>query len=276
MSLALKNYLVNKAFPIEAAPLIQCITNEITAESMANALLYVGAKPVMADDPREFAEILAASNALLLNLGHISPTREENILKAATFAESKKIPFVVDLVGVAASSLRLELAEKLLLRQPAVVKGNLSELRRFCHLSSAGRGVDGASQDQSETARQELLEEMQKMAQKNPATLFLATGEKDLLVSHQHLYILDNGVAELDQFTGTGDIVGALIAALIGGGVPAEKACVTAVSYFNRCGEEAKLKTQGLADFREETLNQLSLLGEKKWQETVKGAINYV
>ena len=37
-------------FPLTTAPLIQCITNEITCESMANALLYIDAKPIMADD----------------------------------------------------------------------------------------------------------------------------------------------------------------------------------------------------------------------------------
>lgn len=41
-------------FPLTTAPLIQCITNEITCESMANALLYIDAKPIMADDPRNF------------------------------------------------------------------------------------------------------------------------------------------------------------------------------------------------------------------------------
>ena len=30
-------------FPLTTAPLIQCITNEITCESMANALLYIDA-----------------------------------------------------------------------------------------------------------------------------------------------------------------------------------------------------------------------------------------
>lgn len=37
-------------FPLTTAPLIQCITNEITCESMANALLYIDAKPIMADE----------------------------------------------------------------------------------------------------------------------------------------------------------------------------------------------------------------------------------
>ena len=33
----------------QESPLIHCMTNEITCESMAKALLYVNSKPIMAD-----------------------------------------------------------------------------------------------------------------------------------------------------------------------------------------------------------------------------------
>ena len=56
-------------FPITEASLVHCITNEVTCETVANALLYVGAKPIMASDPREFAELFRQTDSLLLNLG---------------------------------------------------------------------------------------------------------------------------------------------------------------------------------------------------------------
>ena len=37
-------------------------------ESMANALLYIDAKPIMADDPREFPQLFQQTSALVLNL----------------------------------------------------------------------------------------------------------------------------------------------------------------------------------------------------------------
>ena len=42
----------------ETAPLIHCITNYVTANDVANLLLAIGARPVMADDPAEAAEII--------------------------------------------------------------------------------------------------------------------------------------------------------------------------------------------------------------------------
>ena len=44
--------VLENIFPLQR-PLIHCITNGITKELVANALLYVGAKPIMAEDKRE-------------------------------------------------------------------------------------------------------------------------------------------------------------------------------------------------------------------------------
>lgn len=118
-------------FPLTTAPLIQCITNEITCESMANALLYIDAKPIMADDPREFPQLFQQTSALVLNLGHLSQEREQSLLAASDYARQVNKPTVVDLVGYGASDIRNEVGEKLVHNQPTVVKGNLSEMRTF-------------------------------------------------------------------------------------------------------------------------------------------------
>jgi len=261
-------------FPLTTAPLIQCITNEITCESMANALLYIDAKPIMADDPREFPQLFQQTSALVLNLGHLSQEREQSLLAASDYARQVNKPTVVDLVGYGASDIRNEVGEKLVHNQPTVVKGNLSEMRTFCQLVSHGRGVDGSPLDQSEEAIEELIQALRQQTQKFPQTVFLATGIQDVLVSQEQVIVLQNGVPELDCFTGTGDLVGALVAALLGEGNAPMTAAVAAVSYFNLCGEKAKTKSQGLADFRQNTLNQLSLLmKEKDWFEAVKGRV---
>lgn len=262
------------ALPLTSSPLVQCITNEITVESMANALLYIDAKPVMADDQREFPEFFAQSDALLLNLGHISEVRQQNLLAAGKFAQATNQPTVIDLVGVSATQLRYDLGHQLLVNHPNVVKGNISEMRRFADLKSTGRGVDGSQLDQSATALGELAASLQQLTQAFPTTTFLATGKIDLVVSAKGTWYLKNGVPQLDRFTGTGDIVGALIAALLGTGLANDAAVVVAVSYFNCCGEvaAAQNRTGGLAAFREGTLNQLSLLAATAdWLQMVKG-----
>lgn len=259
---------LQKVFPLTKSPLVHCITNEITCETVANALLYVNAKPVMGDDPREFPDFFSQSDSLLLNLGHISPTREEALLLGARLAQEHQAPMVLDLVGVAATKLRYELAWKITGYQPQVIKGNFSEMRSFCGLPSAGRGVDGSPVDQTPAARQELAQAMKTVAQKAQSVL-LATGAVDLVTDGKAVFHLQNGVSQLDRFTGSGDLVGALIAALLGSGLPPFVSGVAAVSYLNIAGERAK-DSVGLGNFRSETLNQLSLLMEEDWWQAIR------
>lgn len=257
------------------SPLIHCLTNEITCESVANALLYVNSKPIMADDPREFNELFQQTDGLLLNLGHISVEREAQILAASHYAKEYQKPTVIDVVGISASSLRKELTFTLMKDSPSVVKGNTSEMRRLCDLQSKGRGVDAHESDQDRAALKELGQSLKELTKQFPNTTFLATGETDVIVSNQRIFYLTNGVPELDKMTGTGDIVGALIAALLGQGEAVLISVIGAVSYFNIAGEKAKNALTlpiGLADFRHQLMNQLSLLtSTTNWWEDIRG-----
>lgn len=259
----------------KTSPLIHCITNEVTCESMANALLYVNSKPIMAMDQREFTQLFQQTDGLLLNLGHLSVEREQQLISASEFALKFNTPTVVDVVGVSASSIRKDVALTLLKNRPTVVKGNTSEMRKLCGLLSHGRGVDGNQSDQEKTSLIELAEKLNEWTQKYPATSFLATGETDVIVTKDNSIFLSNGVPELDQITGTGDIVGALITSLLAQNYSVQDSLVGAVTYFNVCGEKAK-KTCGnqfgMADFRHQLFNELSVMHDKEnWWHQVKG-----
>lgn len=261
----------------QQSPLIHCVTNEITCESMANALLYVNSKPIMADDPREFDELFQQTNGLLLNLGHLSPEREKQLIISSEYAKRFKTPTVIDVVGVSASSLRKKLALSLMTNEPQVVKGNTSEMKKLVDLESHGRGVDGHASDQNQASLEKLSEKLKEYTSKYPETCFLATGKTDVIVTKEATYFLKNGVPELDKITGTGDMVGALIASLLGQGETVETSLIIAVSYFNLCGEKAVQQVSQpipMSDFRNQLMNQLStLLEEENWWKDIKGEI---
>ena len=48
----------------EKNPLVHCITNYVTANTVANGLLAAGASPVMADSPLDAEDITAKASAL--------------------------------------------------------------------------------------------------------------------------------------------------------------------------------------------------------------------
>ena len=109
-------------FPLAKSPLIQCLTNTVTVESVANALLYVGAAPVMADQAAEMEVFFNQNDGALINIGSLSPEKIRNILLAARTAEETDTPFVLDLVGVSDSPLRNDLAQEISASTPDVIK----------------------------------------------------------------------------------------------------------------------------------------------------------
>ena len=97
---------------ISQAPLIHCITNPISINDCANVVLALGAKPIMAEHPKEVHEITALAKALAVNLGNITDARAESIFISGGVAKNAQIPCVIDVVGAACSALRMELAQR--------------------------------------------------------------------------------------------------------------------------------------------------------------------
>ena len=54
---------------LDKRPLVHCITNIVTVNDCANALLAVGASPTMAHHPEEMEEIQKGCDALICSLG---------------------------------------------------------------------------------------------------------------------------------------------------------------------------------------------------------------
>ena len=111
-------------------PLIHCITNPISINQCANGILAIGARPMMAEHPREAAEITRTAGALMLNLGNITDARMESMLICAKTANEAGIPILPDAVGISCSTLRREYVTDLLnTATPTVIKGNYSEIQ---------------------------------------------------------------------------------------------------------------------------------------------------
>ena len=48
------------------SPLVHCITNTVTVNDCANAVLAIGASPIMANEPLEAEEMVTVVNSLLI------------------------------------------------------------------------------------------------------------------------------------------------------------------------------------------------------------------
>ena len=224
--------------------LIHCITNPISINDGANLLLAVGARPIMAEHPREVAEITATAKALALNLGNITDVRMESMLIAGRTARAKGLPVIVDLVGAACSRLRLEYAQKLIAEcRPTVIKGNISELRAVCGLTAATTGVEAAAGELVTTENAAAYGAIFGRYAKEQGVTLLASGPLDMLVDSEGYLLAANGTAYLAGITGTGCMLNVLAAACLAAaatqGISPRTACLAACLLLEIAGEQA-------------------------------------
>ncbi len=199
---------------VNSGKLVHCITNPISVNQCANGILALGCKPIMAEHPKETAEITETAAALLLNLGNITDVRIKSIQISAKTAYKKQIPTVLDAVGAACSELRRKLALKIMRKYtPSVIKGNYSEIYALYRTTYRSRGVD-ADGSLNEKA---VVKAAAELAEKFSCVV-LASGKTDIITDGERYLYVKNGSEMLSHITGTGCLLGAVTAVMLIGG----------------------------------------------------------
>lgn len=110
------------------SPLIQCITNFVSMDLMANTLLSAGASPAMLHSIEEIPDFTPCAHALSINIGTLTPSWFPAMKAAATLASELGKPWVLDPVAVGASAFRMKACLELVEMKPTVIRGNASEI----------------------------------------------------------------------------------------------------------------------------------------------------
>lgn len=214
-------------------PLVHCITNYVTVNDVANALLACGGSPIMADDVDEAAEITSISSALVLNIGTLNERTIASMIKAGKTANEKNIPVVLDPVGAGASTLRNDTTRKLLEEvRFAVVRGNLSEISFIAGLNASTRGVDTGEADRCNNALEAAI-----TAANMYGCVTAVTGAEDVVTDGIRAARIRNGVPQMSKITGTGCMLSGIIGAYAGANEDIFCAVVNAVASMGIAGE---------------------------------------
>jgi len=257
------------------APLIHCITNPISINDCANAVLAVGAKPIMAEHPKEVAKITSMASVLAVNLGNITDARINSIMISGKTSLENNIPSVIDAVGVTCSDIRLELAKEYInLCRPAVIKGNISEIKVLNGLSSDAAGIDVSDKDtfsSDNEVKMKYTGELVKELAKKTNSVVVATGVVDTISDGCEVYYIQNGCEMMSSITGTGCMLNVLIASYISAGKYTDTKildnAICATALLGIAGERARdytLKNNaGLGTFHVRLLDEISLINAK-------------
>ena len=236
----------------EFHPLIHCITNPISINQCANAVLAVGARPIMAEHPKEVKEITDTASALMLNLGNITDARMASMMISAQAAKEKQIPILLDAVGIACSKMRRDYIGELLKTViPTVMKGNYSEINALYHETYRSSGVDADA-----ALDEQMLDQAAVALARTYHTVILASGRADIVTDGTRLVHIKNGTPQLSRITGTGCMLGALTAAYLSVR-PDMDAAVTACVMLGICGQLSETE-QGSGSFMVNLMDALS------------------
>ncbi len=222
------------------APVILSITNYVVTNTTANALLALGASPIMSHAVEEMAELVAISGGVVINLGTVAPEYLAAMEPAWAAANEARVPVVLDPVGAGASMLRTVTPLALLdSHRPFIIRGNASEILTLAGDSaSAARGVDStASSDAASSAARAL-------AMKH-ACAVVVSGEADIVTEGGARVRVLGGSPLMPRVTGLGCTATALCAAFAAVNANPLEAALHACIIMKVAGEIAEAKASG-------------------------------
>jgi len=249
----------------ELCPLIQCITNYVSMDIMANTLLAAGASPAMVHAFEEISDFTPCAKGLCINIGTLTPEWVVSMKLAAEKAVEAQKPWVLDPVAAGASTYRMERCLELVDLKPTVIRGNASEI-----LALAGASIGSTKGVDSSHVSTDALKAAKDLARR-AQTVVAVSGAIDLVTDGKRVLGVSNGVPLMQKITATGCAVTALIAAFVALQPNlALEATSFALALFGMAGEIGMEKANGPASLRMHLIDALYGLDKESIVSGVK------
>ncbi|MFB3779213.1 MAG: hydroxyethylthiazole kinase [Bryobacteraceae bacterium] len=246
------------------APLVHNITNYVVMNTTANALLALGASPVMAHAVEEVEEMTGIARALVLNIGTLSERWIDAMVKAGRRAGQKGIPVVLDPVGAGATQFRTAAAHTLLREaRPAIIRGNASEMRAVLFAEDATKGVD------STHSSEEALDAARILAE-HCGCVVSVSGAVDLVVGSYSSIRISNGHPMMPRVTGLGCTATALTGAFAAVNPDPLRAAAHAMATLGIAGEMAAERAEGPGSLQMHLLDALYRIEESDIRQRLR------
>ncbi|GHU17914.1 hydroxyethylthiazole kinase [Spirochaetia bacterium] len=248
----------------EQSPLVHNITNFVVMNNTANALLAIGASPVMTHAEEEAEDMAAIAGALVINIGTLSPPWVRAMKKAMVKAADRGIPLVFDPVGAGATPYRTRTVKELFAAAlPEIIRGNASEISALVNAAGNTKGVDSTQSSSSAVSAAETLSTLYK-------TIVSLSGETDYIVKGKEHTLIRNGHALMPKVTGLGCTATALTGAFAAVNSDYYAASAHAMAVMGIAGEIAARTAKGPGSFQIDFLDALYNLKESDIAELLR------
>lgn len=241
----------------DKTPLVHNITNFVVMNNTANALLAIGASPVMAHAVEEVTDMIGIASALVINIGTLNPQWVDGMIKAGIAATKKGIPVVFDPVGVGATPYRNEVAVKIIERcKPTLIRGNASEIMALAKENVATKGVD------STVSSNAALDSAKSLANETGAVVVIS-GTEDFITNGKQVISIKNGSPLMPKVTGMGCTASAVLGAFAAVNKNTMLAAAHGMAVMSICGEIAAKKSTGPGSLQMHFIDTLYNLTDK-------------
>jgi hydroxyethylthiazole kinase len=248
------------------APLVHNITNYVVMNTTANALLALGASPVMAHAIDEVEEMTSFAGALVLNIGTLSRPWVESMQKAIRAARNLGKPVVLDPVGAGATRLRTQTVRYLMEEaMPTILRGNASEVLSLCSEDGRTKGVDA-------TIGSDAVMEQGRQLIGRGCEVVVISGEVDWILSDGACWSVANGHPMMPRVTGLGCTATALCGAFAAVNDRPAAAAAHAMAVMGIAGEIAAEGAPGPGSLQLRFLDALYALSREDIEARLKVA----
>ncbi|MBF0576297.1 hydroxyethylthiazole kinase [Dysgonomonas sp. GY617] len=248
----------------EKSPLIHNITNYVVMNNTANALLSIGASPVMAHAVDEVSEMVNIASALVINIGTLDTDWVKAMLIAGKAAQAKKTPIIFDPVGAGATSYRTQVCQQILEEcKPSIIRGNASEIMSLVNSNIKTKGVDSTSSSDS------ALDSAKTLA-KDTGAVVVISGQTDYITNGQITEMVSNGNTLMSWVTGMGCTATTIVAAFAAVNPNMLEAATHGMAVMGISGELAAAKSQGNGSMQVHFLDELFNLNENTLRNKLK------
>ncbi|ASF41181.1 hydroxyethylthiazole kinase [Halobacillus halophilus] len=238
----------------EKQPLVHHITNEVVMNFSANGLLAFGGSPIMAHAEEEVEDVSRLADGVLLNIGTLTEKQVNAMITAGQAANEAGVPVVVDPVGAPATKFRSKSIQTILERvKPSLIKGNAGELAHLIGEEVETKGVESTG-----TGNEKSIAE--RVAQTYETTA-VVTGKMDVVSDGTETRTNSTGHPLLAKVTGTGCLLGSILAACMSATGSSVTKIHTALEFFGAAAEYAasQEEVQGSGTFTPRFLDALAM-----------------
>ena len=237
----------------KTSPLVHNIINGVAMNFAANALLAIGASPIMSYAKEEMEDMVKIANVLTINIGTLDEESVKGMLIAGKTMHKLNKPIIFDPVGVGATPYRNQVCKQIIEEcNPTIIRGNASEIMAILNTQVKSKGVD--STESSDTA----LDSAKQLAKLTKAVVVIS-GETDYITDGDRVEKITNGSTKMTSVTAMGCTATTIIGAFAAINPNTLEAALHAMAVMGLCGEDAANNSKGNGSLMINFLDNLSI-----------------